>query len=207
MIITLTGPSAAGKTTLEGALRSVGFVNIISTTTRPQRVNEVNGESYYFVSPQDFNARKAAGEFVESVVFNGNQYAISCAEVERVLATRKPIVVVIEPEGLKQMKSYAQKRAWPICSVFIDNAPEELASRFLRRFATELKTTADREKAVVTYAGRMASMMTTEREWSVESQASPDLYDFVWERFDATNTEQIVRTLAGMANINLKDAA
>ena len=56
-IVTLTGPSLSGKTTLMRRLQSLGgFKEIISHTTRPIRAKEANGVDYHFVTEQEFDS-------------------------------------------------------------------------------------------------------------------------------------------------------
>ncbi|MEX1230563.1 MAG: guanylate kinase [Planctomycetaceae bacterium] len=73
-IIILSGPSGSGKTTIVNRLTSdsrIKIIKAISATTRPMRKGEVDGEDYYFLSPEEFQARRDRDEFVE------------CAEVHR----------------------------------------------------------------------------------------------------------------------------
>ncbi len=58
VIIVLSSPSGAGKTTLVKKIAQVNNYNIsISHTTRKPRTNEVNGKDYYFVSNKDFEKK------------------------------------------------------------------------------------------------------------------------------------------------------
>ncbi len=109
VIITITGPSCAGKSTLERLLVKRGIaVNAISTTTRPMRTGDVQGESYYFVTREGFEQGLALGNFVEHVEFGGNYYGLSVSEIMRVAERSKPIAVVCEPIGQKQISSLLQ---------------------------------------------------------------------------------------------------
>jgi guanylate kinase len=53
-LITLTGPSCAGKTTLEDRLIKAGFDRVISNTTRAPRRGEIDGVHYHFRTPEWF---------------------------------------------------------------------------------------------------------------------------------------------------------
>lgn len=187
-IITITGPSCAGKSTLERHLVERGIaVNAISTTTRPMRAGDVQGESYYFVSREGFKQGLALGNFVEHVEFGGNYYGLSVPEIMRVADQRKPIVVVCEPIGQKQIAKYCKANGWKLVSVFVSNSDAVIAERFLGRFANELASAGIAVGAatpvVERYAGRMEQMMTTERAWIAESEAQ-DIYDIKLSRFD-----------------------
>lgn len=204
MIITLTGPSCSGKTTLESAMKMHGFTSLVSTTTRTQRVNEVSGRSYYFTSREAFVANRDAGMFVESIEFNGNFYAVSKREVERVMRLGNPIVLIVEPNGLLQIRDYAEEEGLSIYSVFIDCHPEVLASRFLQRFSVEYGP--DRKAAVLeTFASRLAVMMTEERDWVRDALVCP--YDLVLESFSETTEKAVLKQLVSVGFNEKKVAA
>lgn len=87
-VVVISGPSGAGKTTLvERVIREspVRLVKSISATTRPARYGEADGDAYYFLSSDEFAARKARGEFLETAeVFGvGHWYGTLKSEVER----------------------------------------------------------------------------------------------------------------------------
>ena len=197
-IVTLTGPSCAGKSTLEKRLIDEGFVSIISTTTRTPREGEVDGESYYFVSKSEFKRLNELGAFIETVEFNGNYYGASAKEVARVSAEGKPIVIVVEPVGLEQINSYAEDHDWGLFSLFIDNPPHVIAERFLTRYATDaVKPTmsgdlAGTAKLLTTYSSRLATMMAVESLWK---SAAWDYLDLYLDHFDESNIDMIVERL------------
>lgn len=201
MIITITGPSCAGKTTLEARLKEEGFVNAISTTTRKPRVGEVDGETYYFVSHEAFVANRAAGCYVEHVSFGGNYYAVSVAELQRVMASGAPVVIVCEPVGQRQIADYCERNSLDYFSVFIDSDESVIAERFLSRFANEI--IADKNgytnQLVETYSRRLKEMMTTERDWVIEARDDEERYDATLAKFDEENTEHVIRYLKHVA--------
>lgn len=200
MIVTLTGPSCAGKSTLEKMLVKLGFSNAISTTTRPMRAGDVNGESYYFVTRENFEFGLALDEFVENVEFGGNYYGLTVAEVKRLAALGKPIVVVCEPVGQKQIAAWCKDNGFPIYAVFVDNPEQVIAERFLKRFATELmvETQTGSDKQVATYARRLKEMMTTERGWVGEAWAS-EHYNLRVSEFNEANDFEIAEIIVGVA--------
>jgi guanylate kinase len=199
-IVTLTGPSCAGKTTLEKRLIQEGFVSIISTTTRPPRAGEVDGDSYYFVSKSEFKRLKELGAFIETVEFNGNYYGASAKEVKKAAEEGKPIVIVVEPEGLKQINAYAKEHEWGLFSLFIDNPPNVIAERFLIRFAQEGMESAmvgdyiKGAKTLATYSTRLGTMMTVESTWKL---AAWDYIHLYLSHFDESNIDMIVLRLMG----------
>lgn len=200
-IVTLTGPSCAGKSTLEAALKKHGYESIISTTTRPMRAGEVNGESYYFIPKSAFEADRYNGTYIETVEFNGNLYGASAEEVRRVAEKGKPIVIVVEPWGLEQISNYATKNNWGLFRVFIDNPREVIAERFLTRYVGEnhnamvLRDESLRIKTLQTYSSRLATMMEVETLWKEQAAPFTDLY---LPRFDEANIEAVILNLNGI---------
>lgn len=202
MIVTLTGPSCAGKSTLEKLLVKRGFSNAISTTTRQPRAGDVDGESYYFVDREAFEDGLKSDVFVEHVEFDGNYYGLSAAEVRRLEKLGKPIVVVCEPVGQKQIVAWCKKNHYPVLGVWVDNPLKVVTERFMRRFATELDYGYD-EKLIATYGKRLHEMMTTEREWAkeawkgVSSIQSP--YNLRIAEFNEQTQDEVVDVIAGIA--------
>jgi guanylate kinase len=191
-IVTLTGPSCAGKSTLEGLLQKVGFTSVISTTTRTPRAGEVDGQSYYFINRSDFLKAKEAGAFVESVEFNGELYGITAAEIRRVADLGRPIVMVVEPDGLRQVRRYGFDHGWAMLHVFVNNPPKVIASRFLNRVATDLSLalTAEKTAAVIeSYSKRLAVMLSEEQHW--EEDLGDDCH-LLLRVFDESNVQDVV---------------
>jgi guanylate kinase len=105
--VVLSSPSGVGKTTLAErllALRSdVG--RSISATTRSPRAGEVDGRDYFFLSPEEFERRENAGEFLESASYGGKRYGTLRAEVERLLTAGRHVLLVIEVAGARQVRA------------------------------------------------------------------------------------------------------
>jgi guanylate kinase len=202
MIVTLTGPSCAGKSTLEGMLKGEGFGVLISTTTRAPRPGEVHGQHYYFVSREEFDDAAKNGKFVEIVQFGGNLYGGSVAEFERLAGEGKPIVAVVEPNGRDQIDAFAKSHGWAILKVYVGHNATTIGHRFLQRFAQELPavfgrgSVEDMKKLLDTYAARMATMLTTEQAWINEAMTR-DTYDLAFMRFDETTQEEIIKVIKG----------
>ena len=85
----ITGPSGVGKGTLiRGLLERVpGLELSVSATTRPPRPGEREGVDYHFMTPEQFKAHVAAGDFVEHATYSGNRYGTLRSELERRLRT------------------------------------------------------------------------------------------------------------------------
>jgi len=87
-MVVLSGPSGSGKTTIvERLIResSVPLVKSVSATTRPPRMGEVHGDSYYFLPDGEFRQKLAGDEFLEhaEVFSSGFLYGTLRAELDR----------------------------------------------------------------------------------------------------------------------------
>ena len=82
------------------ARQDVGYS--VSATTRPPREGELDGRDYHFRSLKDFKRGQAAGEFAESAEVHGHRYGTLRAEVERVLASGKHVIMDIDVQGTRQ---------------------------------------------------------------------------------------------------------
>jgi guanylate kinase len=102
--LVISGPSGAGKTTFVQRLVEK-FPDLrfsVSATTRPRRGGEVDGQEYHFLSTAEFEARVAAGEFLEHADVHGARYGTLRSEVFPVLAAgRCPLLDVDVQGGLR----------------------------------------------------------------------------------------------------------
>ncbi|MFQ5463730.1 MAG: guanylate kinase [Phycisphaerae bacterium] len=100
-LIVISGPSGAGKTSIcKGLLAaSPAMVWSVSATTRPQRPGDVPGESYEFLTEEEFARREAAGEFLESAVFIGHHYGTPCGPIRRALSAGRDVIMEIDVQG------------------------------------------------------------------------------------------------------------
>ena len=135
-IITITGPSCTGKTTLARMLMDTGkFTEVISTTTRTMRAGDVDGKSYHFVTKEQFDQI----EMLETIEFNGNFYGGSVAEFEEKFESGLVPVIVVEPNGMHQINKNAASKGWEVINVFINIDPELQARRFLSRMCDDYR--------------------------------------------------------------------
>jgi guanylate kinase len=106
-VFVITGPSGVGKGTLIRTLRErVPELELsISATTRAPRPGEQDGVDYHFLDDADFQRRADAGEFVEHAVYSGRRYGTLRQELERRTAAGHPVVLEIEVQGARQVRT------------------------------------------------------------------------------------------------------
>ena len=116
-MLVVTGPSGVGKGTLIRSLmeRLPGLALSVSATTRAPRPGEVHGRDYWFLSPEEFDERLRAGDFLEHATYAGNRYGTLRSEVERAAtcpgASAEAVggpagtVLEIEVEGARQVRA------------------------------------------------------------------------------------------------------
>lgn len=102
----ITGPSGVGKGTLVSRLlaKHPSIWLSVSATTRAPRDGEVDGQSYFFLSREQFEQRVSEGGFLEWAEFAGNLYGTPRAAVEEQLAAGRPVLLEIELEGARQVR-------------------------------------------------------------------------------------------------------
>jgi guanylate kinase len=106
-VFVITGPSGVGKGTLIRTLRErVPELELsVSATTRAPRPGEQDGVDYHFLQDADFQRRVEANEFVEHAQYSGRRYGTLRAELERRTAAGHPVVLEIEVQGARQVRT------------------------------------------------------------------------------------------------------
>jgi guanylate kinase len=132
-LIVLAGPTAVGKgTVVKYILEHYPNVHLsVSATTRAPRPGEVEGESYYFLTHEQFDDMIAAGDMLEYAVVHGqNKYGTPKQPVVAALAAGRQVILEIDIQGARQVK-----KAWPEAKLVFIAPPswEELVSRLKGR--------------------------------------------------------------------------
>ncbi len=104
-MLVLSSPSGAGKTTLSRKLLEVetGLEMSVSVTTRPMRPGEENGEDYIFVSSEEFNAMRDAGDLLEWALVFDNFYGTPKSLVEIALQEGRDVMFDIDWQGAENL--------------------------------------------------------------------------------------------------------
>ena len=111
LLLVISGPSGVGKGTINKQLLQLvdDVTYSISATTRPPRKHETDGENYFFLSKEEFIAKREHGDFLEWAEVYGNYYGTPRENVENLLATKKTVVLEIDTMGAMQIKKAMPK--------------------------------------------------------------------------------------------------
>jgi guanylate kinase len=118
LMLVLSSPSGAGKTTLSRRLlESDPAIDLsVSVTTRPPRPGEVDGRDYHFIDRAQFDAMVARGELLEWAQVFGNRYGTPRGPVETALASGRDVLFDIDWQGTQQLR---EKGRADLVSVFV----------------------------------------------------------------------------------------
>ena len=118
-LVSIMGASGSGKSTIINFLlkQNLNLHFSISATSRAPRGTEKNGVEYYFLTPDEFRTRIAAGDFLEyEEVYTDKYYGTLKSEVERRLNNGDNVIFDVDVVGGCNIKKFYGDRA---LSVFI----------------------------------------------------------------------------------------
>ncbi len=145
MILILSSPSGAGKTTLTRMLmqdRDLDLTLSVSVTTRARRSSEVDGIHYRFIDRREFDRMKEGGDLLEWAEVHGNCYGTPLAPVQTVLAQGRDMLFDVDWQGAKQMR---EKLGEDVVSIFVlPPSMRELRTRLERRAEDSAATIDER---------------------------------------------------------------
>ena len=162
LMLVLSSPSGAGKTTLSKMLLDDPALELsISVTTRPPRPGEVDGRDYHFIDRARFDAMIKRGELLEWAEVFGNGYGTPRAPVEAALASGRDVLFDIDWQGTQQLR---EKGRDDLVSVFVlpptvpdleqrlrmraQDAPEVIRSR-MAKAADEMSHWAEYDYVII----------------------------------------------------------
>ena len=146
MIVILSSPSGAGKTTL---VRKISLKNnfkiSISHTTRKPRVNEKNGRDYFFIKNKEFQSLIKKKKFLEHAKVFKNYYGSLKETVTDKLKKGENVIFDIDWQGTQQILN--KKLKYKILTIFIlPPSKKELFNRLLKREKKDKKIAIERMK-------------------------------------------------------------
>lgn len=147
-LILVIGPSGSGKGALIGYIRKVmpEIMFPVSCTTRAMRPGEVEGQTYYFVSEEEFDARIAAGEFLEWKQLDHHRSGILKAHVLGPIAEGKTVLREVDVKGAREILQGLLPRE-QVRTIYIDGGSwRALRARILARAALDEKELESRHR-------------------------------------------------------------
>ena len=133
LMLVLSSPSGAGKTTLSRMLLKAdpGVELSVSVTTRPQRRGEADGRDYHFIDHARFHAMAKQRELLEWAEVFGHRYGTPRRPVDKALRAGRDVLFDIDWQGTQQLREKARD---DLVSVFIlPPTVKELERRLKRR--------------------------------------------------------------------------
>ena len=148
-LIVLSGPSGVGKSTVLKRLLARHSERLrlsVSATTRPPRPGEVEGVDYYFLSDDEFERRRLAGEFLEccEVFGRGHWYGTLLAEVTPSRDGQKWVVLDIDVDGAEKVRRQVPQAV----TIFLRPGSDQELERRLRSRGTESEEAVTRRLEV-----------------------------------------------------------
>jgi len=123
-MLVLSGPSASGKSEIVKILtEKYDLKKLVTYTTRPPRLGEINGIDYNFVTVDEFLKLKANNEFLETTYYNNNYYGSRLADINF------EKIVILDPSGVNVFREILKEK---IVVVFL-TAPESLRIERMRK--------------------------------------------------------------------------
>lgn len=149
LLVVISAPSGGGKTTVIRKVLASGNGNFrysISATTRVQRPTEVHGRDYYFLSPDEFTARREEGDFIEWAVVHGHLYATPKKQLDAWLDEGRVVFLDLDVDGgLEVKKKYGNS------ALLIFIKPPSLESLIQRLKKRKTESQAQIEKRLERY--------------------------------------------------------
>jgi guanylate kinase len=195
LMLVLSSPSGAGKTTLSrGLLDNDSQIQLsVSCTTRAKRPGEKDGVDYKFLDTASFRGMVDRGEFLEYAQVFGNYYGTPRAPVDAALNAGKDVLFDIDWQGTQQLRD---KVPSDLGTVFIlppstrdlekrlltrAQDPQDIVAQRMAKAADEMSHYAEYDYVVVnrnigTSLDRIKAILTAER---LKRDRQPGLSDFV----------------------------
>lgn len=186
LLIILSSPSGAGKTTLARRLQAwdnaIEFS--ISATTRPPRTGEEHGREYYFHTREEFETMISEGAMLEHAEVFGNLYGSPLGPVDRAVQNGKDVLFDVDWQGGQQIRNSTLGKH--VLSVFLlPPSIQELERRLVSR----------QQDAREVIEKRMAESRDEISHW-------PE-YDYVLVNDDLDQSEEKLKTIINAERMRL----
>ncbi len=184
-LIIFSAPSGSGKSTIINYLmqQDLGLAFSISATSRAPRGSEQHGVEYFFLSPEEFRARIAAGEFLEyEEGYPDRFYGTLKAQVERQLEAGQHVVCDVDVVGGCNIKEYYGDRA---LSLFIQPPSVEELRRRLEGRGTDapevIQQRIDKAEYELSFAPKFDKIVINDDLDTAKAEALAVIKEFIEE--------------------------
>jgi guanylate kinase len=146
LMLVLSSPSGAGKTTLSRRLlqSDPAIAMSVSATTRKPRPNEIDGQDYHFIKDAEFECRAKANDFLEHAHVFGHRYGTPKKAVMDALEAGMDVLFDIDWQGTQQLR---QQAANDVVSVFVLPPSHDELERRLRARAQDAEDVVQKRMA------------------------------------------------------------
>jgi guanylate kinase len=177
--IIVSAPSGAGKTTIVHRLLDSGLPLgfSVSATSRPRRMNEVNGVDYFFLTPDEFMKKVKNGDFIEwEEVYENQYYGTLKSEIERLWQEKKHALFDVDVKGGISLKKYFGTRA---LAIFIKPPSLQILNERLKARGTETEESLKKRMAKAEFELSFAPGFDAVVENDVLEKAVDEVYRLV----------------------------
>ncbi|OHE40439.1 MAG: hypothetical protein A2Y16_00675 [Tenericutes bacterium GWF2_57_13] len=172
-MLILLGPSASGKTeSAKIMLNRYPISRVVTCTTRPKRVNEIEGFDYQFVTEEEFDRLVETKYFAETAIYNGFHYGTPLHQL------RDDKLIILEPRGLA---SFAKLRVCTIVAIYLQTNESVRFERMRYRGDTkeeaESRLASDRERFDLTHIAHVDMVIDT------TNMSASDIADMIYGNY------------------------
>ncbi|MFA5006152.1 MAG: hypothetical protein WC509_01605 [Candidatus Izemoplasmatales bacterium] len=172
-MLILLGPSASGKTeSAKIMLNRYPISRVVTCTTRPKRVNEIDGFDYQFVDEAEFDRLIGEQYFAETATYNGFRYGTPLNQL------RDDKLIILEPRGLA---SFLQLKVCTIVAIYLQTEESVRYERMRYRGDTkeeaERRLASDRERFDISSIGSLDMVIDT------TNMSASDIADMIYGNY------------------------
>jgi len=153
LLILISAPSGAGKTTLVNLLLKAQpkMQRVITCTTRAPRAGEKDGVDYHFLTPADFLRRLQAGNFIEHATVYGNSYGILKSELLDKLREGRDVLLNVDVRGAATIREQAEREpelARALVTIFLTTSSIDVLADRLKKRGADAEAVIEKRLAV-----------------------------------------------------------
>src|SRR4030042_1062645 len=132
LLIILSGPSGAGKDAVLSKMKELGYLfhYVVTATTRPKRIGEIDRVHYRFISDKQFQKMVKEKKLLEWAKVYGNYYGVPKDEIKKALKSGQDVIVKVDVQGATTLKRIM---AEAVFIFLVTPSMDELAERLKQR--------------------------------------------------------------------------